>query len=63
VKTKLNKEVCKKCCEDRWYWDKNDERRWKNEGTVWCMDALEWVDKVPDECNYKFEQVVIGNKR
>ena len=68
MKTALNKEVCKKCFQkcanlEGWLqtWDYDDEHRW-DLGEIGCPCAgFVFIDRVPEECPYKLEHMVIND--
>lgn len=56
---KTNKEICKKCRENKSWWNKWDEERWKN-GYIVCPNGkkISKNDKV-DWCKYKLERILV----
>jgi len=64
MKTELCKEICKKCSEEKLYWNGRDERSWKY-GYIVCPEGWEYVrleEGIPDECPYTLEHIVMGNQ-
>ena len=68
----LNKKVCEKCRGEMigafancWRWTESDDKMWE-EGYLHCVYAGPFykLDKIPDHlCPYKFEHLVMGNKK
>ena len=68
-KMKLNKEICKRCCQDfKWgCWDSYAENRWDKERVVWCpvgsyapdVKHAVHIDIGIEECLYRLEQLVM----
>ena len=71
--TKLSKEICKKCRNERagrelYPWDGIDEIDWKDGrincavfdyGHVWLSFN---IDEIPEDCSYKLEQTVLSER-
>ena len=70
----LVKKLCKKCINNSaediaFQWDSNDEKRWKRSRKVWCPKIgskgkiIENGEEVPEECPYRLEQMIFGQKK
>ena len=77
MKTKLCKEVCRRCWEMRspgsWDFYKKAEARWRDDKVVciavhkvrrkYLMRSRVSIFEIPDCCFYRFEHMVMGNKK
>jgi len=67
MKSRLNKEICKRCwLEEGWNWFGGREvldRLW-DMGEMHCVGERGdiKVDRVPEKCIYRLEQLVMGNQ-
>ena len=57
----LNKEICKKCIRENYWWYEHDEEEWK-EGYLWCpfkeeVPVYTPINEPPHKnCHYLLEQ-------
>jgi len=59
----LNKEICKKCFNERYTivgWNRYDEKRWENNRILCPCGADITLEYPPKECPYKLEQTVMN---
>ena len=64
MKQTLAKRVCRMCRENTSWWNKHDDKRWRN-GSVFCVMENPWRknkisirSKVPEGCQYELEHLV-----